>query len=164
MSTPGFPNLAYILGPHPAGPSGTVPHAVETQTTYIAKMLRKISSQGIRTMEPSKDAADAFVAYCDAFFPRTNLAKKCSSWSNGGVPGARIHGHWPGSAAHITQVRRDPRWEDFKYEYLRPENRFSYFGNGWTKRESQADRVLTPYLRLDEDNDLRDLHERWWDM
>ena len=164
IATPGFPNLAYLLGPNSAGPSGTIPHAVETMTVYVAQMLRKMSRQGIRTMVPSKQAADDFVAYCDAFFPRTNLARKCSSWSNGGRPGARIHGHWPGSAAHLTQVRREPRWEDFEYTYLRPENRFAYLGNGWTKRETIQGRDMTPYLRLLEENDLRDIHERWWDM
>jgi len=164
VGTPGFPNVAYVLGPNPAGPSGTVPHAVETQTTYIAKMLRKISTQGIQTMTPSQEATDDFVAYCDAFFPKTNLARKCSSWSNGNRPGARIHGHWPGSAAHLSQVKREPRWEDYEYTYTRPENRFAYFGNGWTTRETEQDRDMTPYLRLPEDNDLRDLHERWWDL
>ncbi|KAK5120787.1 hypothetical protein LTR85_005853 [Meristemomyces frigidus] len=164
VGTPGFPNLAYILGPVPAGASGTVPHSVETQTTYVAKMLRKLSSQGIRTMTPSKDATDDFVTYCDAFFPRMNLTRKCSSWSNGGRAGARIHGHWPGSSASLTQIRRDPRWEDYEYTYERPENRFAYWGNGWTKRETDQDRDITPYLRLPEENDLRDIHERWWDL
>lgn len=50
-------------GPNPAGPSGTVPHAVETQVAYIAKMLRKISSQRIKSMMPSKAATDDFVEY-----------------------------------------------------------------------------------------------------
>ena len=72
-------------------------------------LVGKISSQAIRTMKPSKEAADDFLKYCDAFFPRTNLAKNCSSWSNGNRPGARIHGHWPGSAAHLARVRRSPR-------------------------------------------------------
>lgn len=164
MGTPGFPNMAYVQGPNPAGPTGTLPNGVETQTTYVAKMLRKISSQGIRTMMPSKQATDDFVAYCDAFFPRTNLAQRCSSWSNGNNPGARIHGHWPGSGAHVAQVRREPRWEDFEYTYIRPENRFAYFGNGWTNKEKEAERDMAPYLRLPEENDLRDIHERWWDL
>jgi hypothetical protein len=154
----------FLLGPNSAGPSGTVPHAIETMITYVAQMLRKMSSQAIRTMSPSKEAADDFVQYCDAFFPRTNLAKKCSSWSNGNRPGARIHGHWPGSAAHLAHVRRSPRWEDYEYTYIRPINRFSYFGNGWTKGETDPDRDMTPYLRLEEHNDLRDIHERWWDL
>lgn len=110
VGVPGFPNMSFILGPNPAGPTGTLVNAAETQIAYIAKMLRKISTQGIRTMAPSKAAADDFVEYCDAFFPRTNLTRKCSSWSNSGIPGSRIHGHWPGSAAHLTEVRREPRY------------------------------------------------------
>lgn len=102
MGTPGFPNLSFILGPNGAGPSGTVPYTVETSLTYVAQILRKMSRQGIQSMAPSREAADAFVTYSDAFFPRTNLAQNCSSWSNGGRPGARIHGHWPGSAAHLA--------------------------------------------------------------
>lgn len=108
LSSPFF----FLAGPNPAGPSGTVPHAVETQVTYIAKMLRKMSSQRIKSMAPLKAAADDFVQYaqerdmgdslwwlstddrithryCDAFFPRTNLSLKCSSWSNGGKAGNR---------------------------------------------------------------------------
>lgn len=164
LATPGFPNLAFLLGPNSAGPSGTVPQTVESMITYVAKLLRKMSNQGIRTMAPSKAAADDFLAYCDAFFPRTNLARNCSSGSNGGRPGARIHGHWPGSGAHLTRVRRDPRWEDWEYEYARPENRFAYFGNGWTRKEADPSSDMTPYLKLERDNDLRDLHERWWDL
>lgn len=113
---------------------------------------------------PLKAAADDFVTYCDAFFPRTNLSRKCSSWSNGGVPGARIHGHWPGSASALNHVRREPRWEDFEYTYDRPENRFAYWGNGVTNREYDETSDMTSYLRLDEENDLRDIHERWWDL
>ncbi|KAF2211349.1 hypothetical protein CERZMDRAFT_85517 [Cercospora zeae-maydis SCOH1-5] len=164
MATDGFPNLAYILGPNPAGPSGTVPQAVETQITYIAKMLRKMSSQGIRSMAPTKAATDDFVDYADAFFPRTNMALNCSSWSNGGRPGARIHGHWPGSAAHASHVRREPRWEDFEYTYVRPENRFAYFGNGQTAKEQDPESDMTPYLKLEQANDLRNLHELWWEL
>jgi cation diffusion facilitator CzcD-associated flavoprotein CzcO len=83
IATPGFPNLFFIHGPNAAGASGTLPHSVENQVTYIAKLLRKISSQGIKTIVPKKEAADDFVEYCDAFFPTTVLSENCSSWSNG---------------------------------------------------------------------------------
>ncbi|CZT25729.1 related to monooxigenase [Ramularia collo-cygni] len=160
LCTPGFPNLAYILGPNPAGINGTVPHAVETQVTYMAKMLRKMSSQRIKSMTPSKAATDDFVEYCDAFFPRTNLSLNCSSWSNGGRAGNRIHGHWPGSGSHSTRAKAEPRWEDFEYEYERPENRFAYFGNGQTRMENDPESDMTPYLS--ENPDLRDLLEKWY--
>lgn len=47
---------------------------------------------------------------------------------------------------------------------MRPENRFAYFGNGWTKKEKDPDYDMASYLKRDADNDLRDLHERWWDV
>ncbi|KAF2756384.1 FAD/NAD(P)-binding domain-containing protein [Pseudovirgaria hyperparasitica] len=165
LATPSFPNLLFIHGPHGAGPAGTVPHSVEVQVVYYAKLLRKVSSQGIKTITPSKKATDDFVEYADAFFPKTVLTDNCSSWANGGKAGQRIHGHWPGSAAHATIVRREPRWEDWEYEYISNSgNRFAYFGNGFTKRETDAEYDMTPYLKLPADVDLRDLHEQWHEL
>ncbi|THV71836.1 FAD/NAD(P)-binding domain-containing protein [Aureobasidium pullulans] len=164
VATPGLPNLLQLHGPQSYGSSGTVPHSVETQATYIAKVLRKVSSQGISSIVPRKSAADAFVEYCDAFFPRTNLSRKCSSWANGRRPGGRIHGLWPGSAAHLTNIRREPRWEDYDYAYVHNDNIFAYWGNGVTKKEFDPESDMTSYLRLPEETDLRDLHERWWDL
>ncbi|CZR53736.1 related to monooxigenase [Phialocephala subalpina] len=166
IGTPGFPNLLFIHGPNTSGASGTLPHSVENQVTYIAKVLRKVSGEGIKTIVPKKEAADDFVEICDAFFPKTVLSEQCSSWANGGIPGGRIHGLWPGSAAHVNFIRRSPRWEDFEYE-LRSEkskNRFAYWGNGWTTKQLQPDSDLTPYLKVPEKVDLRDLHESWWDL
>ena len=165
LATPGFPNLFFVGGPHGNGPSGTVPHSIETQITYYSKLLRKVSSQRIKSIVPLQKAADDFVQYSDAFFPTTVLTENCSSWANGGRPGARIHGLWPGSAAHLTFVRREPRWEDWEYEYLTTSgNRFAYLGNGWTKKELDPSSDMTSYLRLSEDNDLRNIHESWCDM
>ncbi|KAI4713964.1 hypothetical protein J4E89_001413 [Alternaria sp. Ai002NY15] len=164
LATPGFPNLFFLAGPHATGPSGTVPHGVETSLTYFAKVLRKVSSQGLKSLSPSKEATDDFVDYCDAFFPTTVLTDKCSSWNNGGIPGQRIHGLWPGSAAHFTIARREPRWEDWEYEREHKGNRFAYFGNGYTEAELDESTDLTSYLKAPgQEVDLRDLHERWWD-
>ncbi|KAI4939092.1 uncharacterized protein J4E92_000375 [Alternaria infectoria] len=165
LATPGFPNLFFLAGPHATGPSGTVPHGVETSITYFAKVLRKVSSQGLKSLTPSKEATDDFVDYCDAFFPTTVLTDKCSSWNNGGIPGQRIHGLWPGSAAHFTIARREPRWEDWEYEREHKGNRFAYFGNGYTEAELDESTDLTSYLKAPgQEVDLRDLHERWWDV
>ena len=164
LATPGFPNLLFVGGPNAIGPSGTVPHGVETQITYHAKLLRKVSSQRIKSIAPLRQAADDFVEYSDAFFPTTVLTENCSSWANSGRPGARIHGLWPGSAAHATLVRREPRWEDWEYKYLSASgNRFAYLGNGWTKKERDPNSDMTSYLKLAGDNDLRYLHEGWCD-
>ncbi|OAP60044.1 hypothetical protein AYL99_05046 [Fonsecaea erecta] len=165
LAVPNIPNLLFIHGPHGAGPSGTVPHSVEVQVTYYAKLLRKVSTQGIKAMWPSRQAADDFVAYADAFFPTTVLTDNCSSWANGGKPGGRVHGIWPGSAGHVTLVRKEPRWEDWEYEYRHESgNRLiGWFGNGWTKKERDDGEDMTAYLQLEGTVDLRLLHEKWWE-
>jgi hypothetical protein len=143
-----------------------VPHSVETQLTYFAKLLRKASREGIKSITPSSKAADDFTEFSDAFFAKTVLTDKCSSWYNGGRPGARIHGLWPGSAGHITAIRREPRWEDWEYKYLGDsKNRFAwYLGNGWTRKETDPEADLTPYLKRPDEIDLRDVHESWWSI
>ncbi|KAI1289066.1 4-hydroxyacetophenone monooxygenase [Xylaria venustula] len=166
LGTPGFPNLGFLLGPHGAGRSGTVPQSVEVQVAFFAKLLRKVSREGIKTIQPSKKAADEFLDYADAFFGKTVLSENCSSWYNSGKPGSRVHGLWPGSAAHLTRILREPRWEDWEYEYLtQTGNRFAwYFGKGYTIKELDPNTDMTPYLQDPEKVDIRDLHESWWNL
>lgn len=164
VATPGFPNLLYIQGPNGTGHSGTVPNQIETQVTYIAQLLRKVSQQQIRSFEPSQAATDDFMEYSDAFFARTVWTEGCSSWARSG-PNGRVHGHWPGSASHLNVVRRSPRWEDWEWTYKSPTgNRFAYFGNGWSVKETIEGSNLTPYLKKPSDIDLRLYHEEWYEL
>ncbi|KAF2026295.1 FAD/NAD(P)-binding domain-containing protein [Setomelanomma holmii] len=173
IAAPDFPNFLILLGPNATGPAGTLCHSVENQVTYCARVLRKASTQGIRSMAPTAAATRDFRAYCESFFLRTVMSEYCSSWHNGGIKGGRIHGIWPGSAAHVNAVRREPRWEDWEYTYLnRQGNRFAWLGNGWTMKDvaasdpAEAANVdLTPWLRaeaLGGNVDLRDYHEQWY--
>lgn len=166
IATPGFPNLLFILGPNGAGRTGTVPHNVEVQVTLFARILRKVSREGIKTIQPSKKATDDFIQYSDAFWKTTVLSEKCSSWYNGGIPGSRVHGLWPGSSSLVSIISHDPRWEDWEYEYLTDTgNRLLwYFGNGSTKRERNMDHDVTSYLVDPAEIYLKKLHEGWWSV
>jgi hypothetical protein len=46
---------------------------------------------------------------------------------------------WPGSGHHRNDILRDPRWEDFEFKRANgaKQNRFEYFGNGDTARETR---------------------------
>jgi hypothetical protein len=83
----------------------------------------------------------------------------------GGIPGQRIHGPWPGSSNHATQIRLDPRWEDYEYTYRsQQKNRFAFFGGGYTRKDLDKEVDQTPYLRQNPaDIDLREYHERWFE-
>lgn len=90
MAAPSVPNLFFVLGPNSTGHPGPLIHTIETQITYVAKVLRKVSMQDIRTIIPKPSAAADFRAFCDAYFPRTVMSESCRSWYNGGVAGGRI--------------------------------------------------------------------------
>jgi hypothetical protein len=176
MAAPGFPNLSWVGGPYSGAYSGTVPNTVENSVTYIAKVIRKLRSQGIASLAPSYAASEDFIDYCDRFYPRTVWtanddssagSKNCSSWYNGGIPGGRVYGLFPGSAAAANYIRRGPRWEDFEYTYTNKSgNRFAWFGDGWTAREKAAEGTVdwTPHLKLPDEVDLRSHCEGWWDV
>lgn len=181
IAAPGFPNLLFVNGPQSAAVTGTSNVSIENQLTLAARILRKVQSQGIRTISPTRQATEDFQAYCDAYFPRTVLSDTCRSWFNGGVSGGRILANWPGSGLHANIVRREPRWEDWEYTYRSASgNRFAYFGNGWTQKDvlinestvegppvPQGAVDMTPYLTVASvtgDVDLRDYHEKWHEV
>ncbi|OTB03435.1 hypothetical protein M426DRAFT_23798 [Hypoxylon sp. CI-4A] len=164
LATPGFPNLLWMGGAHGGAATGTVPYLSESLLTYYAQLLRKVSSQGIRSIQPSVGAVEDFLEYARAFFKQTVYSEKCSSWANGGQPGAFIHSFWPGSGSHLALVRAAPRWEDWEYTYhSKSGKRYAYFGPGWTKKELDPDADLAGYLKLPSQVDLRSLHEQWWE-
>lgn len=179
IAAPSFPNLIFINGPQAAAVTGTLTLSTENQVTYAARILRKVRSQGIQTITPTRQATEDFQSYCDAYFPRTVLSDGCRSWYNGGVRGGRILANWPGSGLHANVVRREPRWEDWEYTYHSSSgNRFAYFGNGWTQKDVLFDKISsqkthadafvdpTPYLHrssITRTLDLRGYHETWYD-
>jgi len=165
VATPSFPNLLFVGGPNANGFSGTVPQQAETQVTYISKLLRKVSQQRLKSFVISQGAVDDWIEYSDAFFAKTVFSEECSSWANGGNPGGKIHGFWPGSGSHSTFVRRDPRWEDWEWSTRNVSgNRFGYLGNGWTEKEKNEDADVTPYLKRAGEVELKSYHEEWWEV
>ncbi|KAL6689893.1 FAD/NAD(P)-binding domain-containing protein [Trichoderma pleuroticola] len=139
MAAAEFPNLFFVTGPNSIGQPGPLVYMIERQIVYLAKVLRKMVTQGILTMCPTQAAVDDFREYCDAYFPLTVMSDACSSWYNGRVPNGRILALWPGSASHADAARSHVRWEDFEYTYRGAAgNRFGYFGNGWTEKDVEA--------------------------
>ncbi|KAG4413121.1 hypothetical protein IFR04_013738 [Cadophora malorum] len=135
----GFPNLFFVNGPNAASATGTLPFATENQLTFIARILRKVQRQGIRTVTSSIQTTENFRAYHEAYFLKTVISEECSSWFNGGIKGGRVIANWPGSGLHANNVRKNPRWEDWEYTYRSESgNRFAYFGNEWTKKDVEV--------------------------
>ncbi|KAL3494852.1 putative flavin-binding monooxygenase [Aspergillus germanicus] len=135
------------LGPNSGLGAGNLVMAIDSATLYVARVLRKLATENVKTIEPRARHVDSFTRFCDEYHARTVYTDKCASW------GAVI-GVWPGSGFHLIKAFQGVRWEDFEIETV-DGNDFGWFGNGL----SAADRTRDPeglswYL-----NDTNFLHE-----
>lgn len=134
ITSPHFPNYFYVLAQNSYLFCGPAPIAAELWSTYISKVIRKVQLENIKSLVVSEKAALGFSRVV------TELSKASST--SRGIDGFfvektkdgeyRIALAWPGTITHAVTLLREPRWEDYDYEYLDNDNPFSFFGNGHT--------------------------------
>ncbi|MEH1016766.1 NAD(P)/FAD-dependent oxidoreductase [Micromonospora sp. CPCC 206060] len=77
----GFPNLFLLLGPNTGLGHNSVVFMIECQLTYLLGMLRHLGRSGIRAIEPTPQAQDAFAARVDRRMAGTVWSRGgCRSW------------------------------------------------------------------------------------
>lgn len=114
---------------------------------YIYKCITKLQTQGIKSMTISDEAVEDFNEHSQSWLRNTVWAAPCRSWYKRGTTNGRIVGVYSGSCFHFAEALRDPRWEDYDFDYIttssrrRRENRFAYLGNGLTVREVRGGSV-----------------------
>ncbi|KAN0120142.1 FAD/NAD(P)-binding domain containing protein [Hyaloscypha variabilis] len=146
LSAPRFPNFYTIVGPGATWSSGTLLPSIETSIEYSIKMMKKIQTEAIRSIDVKQEALDDIYAHFDEFHKTTVWQEECRSWFKDGKVKNRIY-LWPGSTIHFLKTIKDPRFEDYNIRY-RYGNRFAFLGNGevhaHVKRSVQG---LAPYIR-----------------
>ncbi|KAK9452462.1 steroid monooxygenase [Dipodascopsis uninucleata] len=144
MSVSGFPNYFIFLGPNaPVGHGSLVP-IIETVADYLLKVIKKLRQQSVKSIEPKAEAIRDFNIHTHEFMKSTAWSSSCSSWFKNGKVNGPVVAMWPGSRMQWFEAISEPRFEDYNYTYIAG-NRFSYLGNGFSKRELDgAD--LTWYL------------------
>jgi hypothetical protein len=118
--------------------------AIESVMLYVARVLRKLATENVKTIEPRARHVDSFTRFCDEYHARTVYTDKCASWYKAGRTAAEkersaVIGVWPGSGVHLIKAFQEVRWENFKMETV-DGNDFGWFGNGL----SGADRTRDP--------------------
>ncbi|KAI1441461.1 hypothetical protein F5Y02DRAFT_410773 [Annulohypoxylon stygium] len=139
MCTDNFPNFFQSLGPNTWQGSGNLIVMIEYAHIYMAKILKRLVYDNIRTVEPKRRPVEQFTNFCDEFFKDTVYTADCLSWYKSAPAGAtaeerkkgRVTALWPGSNLHALQALKDVRWEDFEIE-TDDGNDFGWFGNGRT--------------------------------
>ncbi|KAL4798701.1 flavin-binding monooxygenase [Aspergillus venezuelensis] len=159
ICTDQFPNFFQTLGPNSGLGAGNLLMILESTTLYVAKVLRKLATENIKTIEPKSRQVENFTNFCEQYHTKTVYTDTCTSWYKAGATaddkkGGRVIGVWPGSGVHLIKAFQEVRWEDFEMETV-DGNEFGWFGDGW----SVADRTQDPeglswYL-----NDTSFIHE-----
>lgn len=126
-----------FLGPNAPVGHGSVLPIIEQTSKYIIRVLRKVQTQGIKYLVPSRAAVADFNKHIPVFLERTAWATHCRSWfKNGKIDGPIVALH-PGSRIHWFHMLEDIRGEDYNYAYWTG-NRFQYLGNGFSTKEAEG--------------------------
>lgn len=108
---------------------------------YIYKCIQKLQTEGIKSLEVRQQATNDYNEHAQEFLKGTVWAGDCSSWYKN--RDGRVIAVYPGSAFQFVELMRHPRWEDYEYVYTagKASNRFTYLGNGFTRREARGGTV-----------------------
>lgn len=151
------------MGPNAPIGHGSVFTLSEHIARYIARVLVKCQTEGIRAICPSDAAVAAYGRHVAAFMPRTAWAAPCKSWFKGGREDGPVTALHPGSRIHFFHMLERFRGEDWEYVYDGEGgdgdegggggggNRFWYLGNGFSTKELDPQGDSTWYLEAEAD-------------
>ncbi|KAH8910728.1 FAD/NAD(P)-binding domain-containing protein [Coniochaeta sp. PMI_546] len=143
----GLPNYFTFLGPNGPIGHGSVFTLTEHIAKYIAAIISKCQTEGIKAIVPSQAAVDDYFEHITTFMPRTAWASPCRSWFKGGKEDGPVVALHPGSRIHFFHMLERFRGEDWEYVYDNArQNRFEYLGNGFSTKELDPSVDSTWYL------------------
>lgn len=102
-----FPNFFTMVGPGATWSNGTLLPSIETSVEYALKMIRKMQTEHIKSMEVKQEALDEIYAHFDEYHKTTVFQENCRSWFKDGKIKNRIY-LWPGSVSHFYALGTFP--------------------------------------------------------
>jgi hypothetical protein len=133
-----MPNFFVYLGPASPIGHGSVVTSIEQVTNYISKFIRKMQTENYSSVVPKPHIPRAYQRQALAWLEKTAWSSNCvSTYKNGKPEGPLISLH-PGSRLHYFKLLSNPRWEDFDWKSLCPDEdmAFAWLGNGFILEES----------------------------
>jgi cyclohexanone monooxygenase len=102
----GFPNLFIITGPGSPSVLSNVIAAIEQHVEWIADCLTYMRAKGARTIEPSLEAVNGWVAHVNEVASRTLFPKAASWYMGANIPGKpRVFMPYVGVGAYRRKCR-----------------------------------------------------------
>ncbi|KAF2500039.1 FAD/NAD(P)-binding domain-containing protein [Lophium mytilinum] len=148
-----YPNYFMTLGPNCPIGNGPVLISIESEVDYIIKMLSKFQKENIRSFDVKPEPVQEFNDWKEHFMSGTIWTEECRSWYKSGNIHGKIAALWPGSTLHYLEALKEPRWEDWNFEY-ESKNRFEYLGNGHSSAEVREGGDLSYYIRNHDDDQI----------
>jgi len=96
-----------MVGPGATWSNGTLLPSIETSVEYALKMIRKMQTEHIKSMEVKQEALDEIYAHFDEYHKTTVFQENCRSWFKDGKIKNRIY-LWPGSVSHFYALGTFP--------------------------------------------------------
>jgi hypothetical protein len=122
------------MGPNAPAGHGSILNITEHIAKFMVKILKKVQTQNIKSLEPKEDLVDEYIEHVNRFMPRTAWTGNCRSWFKNGKSSGSVTVLHPGSRIHFFHTLDEFKGEDFNISYW-TSNRFQYLGNGTSTRE-----------------------------
>lgn len=108
----GFPNMFLMMGPATGLGHNSMIFMIEAQARYAAQCIRRIEDEGLRMLEVTRAAQEAFTREVMERMPRTVWASGCASWYQAGDE-KKVTALWPGFTFEYWARTRRPDWSAF---------------------------------------------------
>jgi cation diffusion facilitator CzcD-associated flavoprotein CzcO len=112
----GFPNLFVVAGPGSPSVFSNMVNSIEQHVEWISALLANADLRGVRRIEATADAEDAWVAHVDEVAHRTLYPRSPNSWFFGAnTPGKpRVFMPYVGGVGTYRQIADDVAAKDYE--------------------------------------------------
>lgn len=144
------PNSFTLAGPWTPISNGPVIVAIESQTDFVCAFVDKYQTEpGMHSMHLKAAASYDFKAYVAQATKKMVWSDNCRNSHNIRTNWGQSSITWPGSTLHYLEALREPRFEDYEFEYSG--NRFAWLGDGLSQTEWDPTADLAYYIRSSDD-------------
>ncbi|KAG1756602.1 uncharacterized protein EDB91DRAFT_1093541 [Suillus paluster] len=111
---PGFPNMFTIVGPNSASAHASLLFTIETQVSYILKLIKPIIDGKVKSLEVTQKATASYNTWIRKRMENTIFLGCLSYYRGDSRKGVRNVATFPGMIALYWWIVRKPRWDDFR--------------------------------------------------
>ncbi|MFO0710311.1 MAG: NAD(P)/FAD-dependent oxidoreductase [Sandaracinus sp.] len=112
IAVSGFPNLFLMMGPATGLGHNSMIFMIEAQARYATQCIRRLEDEGLRMLDVTRSAQEAFTREVQERVKKTVWASGCASWYQAGETQS-VTALWPGFTFEYWARTRHPRWSAY---------------------------------------------------